>query len=340
MAAQTGLVAPSGTAFGLTDQSQGLSLVSNVGRMHLQRTFQGTYPTDGFQNGPGFVAIAWTYVPTGRFFYIDATTDTLQGRGANDDPTPTPIGGLGVDTSDLVGLDADPRTGTLYATLTVGGLPGLYTIAAATGQATLIGPIGSPMVSLTMDFQAVPLITEAPLLQPHEEWNPQRTFVVRRRGDDTVAADLSLVVEPSIAFPPAAIANQDFVPRSEVLHYEPGEVEKTIAVAILDDALREANKSVRVRVSENVAGGLLGSLDFLIVDDENQPPVLTVTQPGTNATVLDSSITISGTVADPDTVTIKLFDHGRRLHSVLRQRQGARGRSRTCRCSRASTASW
>jgi hypothetical protein len=306
VAQQTGLSAPAGTAFGLTDHPQGLFLVSTAGGMILQRHAQGTYPTDGFNAGPGYVAIAWKEVPPYGFFMIDAATDTLLRRGTND-PTPETLGSLGVDTSDLAGLDADPHTGTLYATLTVGGVPGLYTLSAETGQAALIGPIGSPMVSLTADFQAVPLITEWPQPQVREETNPQRTFVIRRRGDDTVAADMNLNVDGGIAFPPAAIPNQDFVPRSEVLHFAIDEVEKTIAVTVLDDAVRERDKSVRIRVDENVAGGLMGTTEFLIIDDENQVPILTITQPVANSHVQTATITVSGTVADPDEVTVKLF---------------------------------
>jgi hypothetical protein len=135
-------------------------------------------------------------------------------------------------------------------------VPGLYTVSSNTGQATLVGAINAPMVSVTPDFQAVPLITESPAVQAPEETNPQRTFVVRRRGDDTVAADLNLVVGPVIAFPPVPTSNQDFLPRSEVLHFAAGEVEKTIAVTILDDAERETSEFVRIQVAENVFGGL------------------------------------------------------------------------------------
>jgi hypothetical protein len=51
------------------------------------------------------------------------------------------VGSLGVTTTDNVGFDVSQGTGTAYASLTVSGVTGLYTINLASGAATLVGPI-------------------------------------------------------------------------------------------------------------------------------------------------------------------------------------------------------
>ena len=53
------------------------------------------------------------------------------------------VGPLGVDTSDQVGFDISQGTGVAYASLTVSGTAGLYTISLANGAATLVGNIGN-----------------------------------------------------------------------------------------------------------------------------------------------------------------------------------------------------
>src|SRR5262249_38311578 len=55
-----------------------------------------------------------------------------------------PIGPLGVDTTNEAGFDiANDAAGSAYASLTVGGKPGLYTIDLKTGAATQVGIIGN-----------------------------------------------------------------------------------------------------------------------------------------------------------------------------------------------------
>jgi hypothetical protein len=99
------------------------------------------------------VAVAYTNNFAGAtqttLFAIDSGSDQLviQG-GVNGMPSPnagaiTPIGPLGVDTSELVGFDITANDGLAFASLTVGGASSLYRINLTTGAATLVGPIGS-----------------------------------------------------------------------------------------------------------------------------------------------------------------------------------------------------
>jgi hypothetical protein len=244
-----------------------------------------------------------------RRFALDSATDTLyrlDGPGSGQAGTLSLIGPLNVDTSDLAGMDADYHDGVLYAALTVGGSPGLYTIDQTTGHATLLAAIGSaPITSLTMDVQGGPAITlltaPSPGLNPGEvlEASTVLDVSVRRTGDDIVAADY--LVE---TFSDTATAGLDFVAKSELLHFDAGEVEKHISVAILDDAVREGPENFHVSVKENAPNGTPGLLYINIVDDDNDTPTLTVTSPSTSPiTVSGPTLTISGTFTDEDAGT-------------------------------------
>ena len=122
-----------------------------------------------------------------------------------------------------------------------------------------------------------------------------------------MAADYTLV--SSSIGNPAATAGDDFVPVSEPLHFAIGESEKTFSVTIRADAIREpASESFRLTLTETAPNQLaVGVLMITILDDDNQPPVLTVTSP---SAVSESSPTVgfTGLASDEDAgAVIKLF---------------------------------
>jgi hypothetical protein len=91
---------------------------------------------------------------TTTLYGIDSAADTLvlQG-GINQVPSPnggviTPVGALGVDTSDNVGFDIASNN-TAFAALNVAGVAQLYTINLNTGAATLVGSIDDGTVAIT-----------------------------------------------------------------------------------------------------------------------------------------------------------------------------------------------
>jgi hypothetical protein len=85
-------------------------------------------------------------------FGIDSNRDVLVMQGGPDG-TPSPNGGvlttigsgLGFDTSDLLGFDISGISGVAFAAMTptTGGASQLFTINLTTGNATLVGTIGS-----------------------------------------------------------------------------------------------------------------------------------------------------------------------------------------------------
>jgi len=96
---------------------------------------------------PNVVGSAYTNnfvgATTTILYDIDSNLDTLVYQDAPNAGTLHTVGNLGVDTSDQVGFDISQLTGTAYASLTVGGTTGLYTINLASGAATLVGNIAS-----------------------------------------------------------------------------------------------------------------------------------------------------------------------------------------------------
>jgi len=96
---------------------------------------------------PTIVGSAYTnnFVGAGAtvLYDIDSGFDTLVIQNPPNAGILNTVGPLGVDTSDQVGFDISQGTGVAYASLTVGGTAGLYTINLANGAATLAGNIGN-----------------------------------------------------------------------------------------------------------------------------------------------------------------------------------------------------
>ena len=87
---------------------------------------------------------------------IDSRAGILATQNPPNNGTLNTVGGLGVTTSGLVGFDISGADGTAFASLTVGGIPRLYTINLATGAATNIGVIGGGTLAIS-DISVVPI---------------------------------------------------------------------------------------------------------------------------------------------------------------------------------------
>ena len=136
-------------------------------------------------DNPSVVGSAYTNdfagATTTTLFGIDSVNDVLVRQGGVNVPpgSPSPNGGalftigagLGANTDANVGLDVAPLTGTAYASLTVGGISGLYTVNLATGGAVLIGTIGDG----TVDVRGLALPATVPTLYVVTNTNELRT---------------------------------------------------------------------------------------------------------------------------------------------------------------------
>jgi hypothetical protein len=132
------------------------------------------------------VAAAYTNNEAGAtattLFGIDSGTDQLVGIGGADGfPSPnggavTPIGPLGVDTSERAGLDVPlGASTTAFAALTVGGVSQLHGVNLATGAATLIGaigPSGTAIADIAVSDQAAPSSPPPPAPLPPPDLPP------------------------------------------------------------------------------------------------------------------------------------------------------------------------
>ena len=105
---------------------------------------------DNAGSDPNVVGSAYTNNRPGTtstvLYDIDSNLDLLVTQNPPNNGTLNTVGPLGVDTSDNVGFDISGTTGTPYASLTVGGVTGLYTLDLASGAATIIGQIGTTAV--------------------------------------------------------------------------------------------------------------------------------------------------------------------------------------------------
>lgn len=121
---------------------------------------------------------------TGTTLYgIDSVTDSLVAIGGfNGVPSPnggavTTIGALGVDVTDLSGLDVPlGASTTAFASLTVAGVPRLYSVNLDTGVATLVGAIGPTSTAI------VDLAVQAPPTPPPPPVPPPRARGARGRS--------------------------------------------------------------------------------------------------------------------------------------------------------------
>src|SRR2546421_3098015 len=114
---------------------------------------------------PNIVGAAYTNNFAGAgatvLYDIDSGFDTLAIQNPPNAGTLNTVGPLGVNTSDQVGFDISQGSGVAYASLTVGGTAGLYTISLANGAATLVGNIGNAgsLAGVTIVDLAVPTAT-------------------------------------------------------------------------------------------------------------------------------------------------------------------------------------
>jgi hypothetical protein len=96
---------------------------------------------------PNVVGSAYTNSFAGALvtvlYDIDSSTDALVIQNPPNNGTLNTVGALGVNTTDNVGFDISQATGVFYASLTVGGTTGLYTINQLNGAATLVGTIAA-----------------------------------------------------------------------------------------------------------------------------------------------------------------------------------------------------
>jgi len=210
-------------------------------------------------------------------FAIDAASDKLVRVGGVDgSPSPnggvlTDMGPLGVDTSSEVGFDID-GAGTAFASLTVGGVPGFYTINLTTGAATLVGTIGNgslPMADITAAPSAGSLALDAATYTVAE--NAANAVVkVQRTGGSFGSVSIDYATSNG-----TALAGSDYAFSSGTLTFASGETEKSITIPVLDNFTADGDRSFALSLSDPMGGATLGATaeaEITITDDESPQP--------------------------------------------------------------------
>ncbi len=136
-----------------SDTQQNLRLHPDMGTVvDFDAMMAGTQPDPNLDRG-GVAAVAYTNSVVGAMtttiYGIDFMTDSfvrIGGPGGMPSPNlgaTTRIGALGVDTAAPVGFDIAPGSDAAFAVLQVAGSSQLYSIALASGTATLVGTLSA-----------------------------------------------------------------------------------------------------------------------------------------------------------------------------------------------------
>ncbi|MDW5594824.1 DUF4394 domain-containing protein [Conexibacter stalactiti] len=286
-------------------------------RINPNNGARGDAPINDTDLTPGFAVAAAGYdrvdgdatTGTTLFGLAHATSSLVTIGGVNSTPSPNlgqlfAVGALGITSGDPFALNLDVSPGgTAYATARPGtAADSLYTVASATGAATLVGQLALPLHAFavlpttTAQFStAAATVTEG----------AGTTLTVTRSGPANGSASVRYATADGSA------TSADYVPAGGVLTFAPGETSKTIALATKQDSADEPNATFTVALSEAAAPLTLGapaSATVTIADDDAPPaatpapdrraPRATLSAPGrvTLAAFLKRGIRVSARV--------------------------------------------
>jgi hypothetical protein len=221
---------------------------------------------------PNIVGVAYTNsfagATTTTLYGIDSSLNILTIQNPPNNGTLNTVGPLGFDTSGLVGFDI-ATAGTAFASLSVSGLAGLFSINLLTGAATPVGSIGTG-ATVIRDIAVAPagvLQLSAAGYTVAEKSGTATITVIRSGGSfGTVSVDVA-------TSDGTASAAADYSAIASTLTFTSGEITKTLTVPISDDALAEDIETINLSLS-NVIGTQLGvrkTATLTIADDELPP---------------------------------------------------------------------
>lgn len=204
-------------------------------------------------------------------FVIDPTADQLATQGGIDS-SPTPNGGVIIPVGPL-GVDAAPTganfdiafDGKAYATLTVGGVPGLYAINKSSGAATLIG-------ATSQEFDGLAIVPGTAQFTTTAYSNSERsnaTITVSRTGSTEFAASVKYATGGGSADPAT-----DYKATSGTLTFPAGESTRSFTVELTDDSVREDEETVGLTLSDPSSGLALGAASAALTIVDNDGPAV------------------------------------------------------------------
>jgi hypothetical protein len=309
----------------VSDADQNMRLNPNTGAVAGVDTnldYPASDPNDAAN--PRITALGITNSAAGAtsttVYAIDSDLDILARLGSVDGSPFSPnagllftVGSLGVNTSDLSGLDIVPGTGVAAAVLTSGGVQGYWTISLASGAATFVGNIGNAggsVQDLAVDNRGGVQMAAASTAVAENAGSVALT--VNRSG-------MSLVPIAQVNFTTGggnAVAGFDYATTSGTLAFNAGEISKTITVPVTDDALDNGNRTFDVSLS-GATGAMLAApatTTVTILDDE--PP--DVVKPDVKVSV-KRGLRVTATCSEACTFSARLLG-GSRGRTVLGKR--------------------
>jgi len=195
------------------------------------------------------------------------------------------------DTNTVVGVDYASTNGTATAGLKYTAVSGTLTFAAGeTNQAIVVPILNEAFVEGSQTFQVIlsnptgegvlGLRTNATVRITDNDTGLQFEFGAYSGAEDAGSVLIGVLRGDDGNFPVTvdyaatngtATAGVDYRDTSGTLTFAPGEKVKLFTVPILNDGLKEANKTFRLTLSNPAGGGVLGSLKtatVTIVDND------------------------------------------------------------------------
>ena len=194
---------------------------------------------------------------------LNTTTDQLFTQVPGTGVT-TLVGPLGVDASAVGGFDIG-TDGHAFATLTVAGVAGLYSIDLHTGAATAVGALGG-VTGDTLGLALAPhgsFQFHTPTLSVAESAGVATLTIDRVGGSDGTS---TVLVNTATGTAGAA----DFTAVSQAVTFAPGVVSQTVSIPITRDFLAESSETFTVKLSDPIGGAQLDTANtatVTILDD-------------------------------------------------------------------------
>ncbi len=185
---------------------------------------------------------------TSTVYGINPVTDMLVTVGGiNGSPSPNGggvfgIGGLTVNAASGASINLDiALDGTAYATMTVGGNSGLYTVNLTSGAATLIANMANPLRAFAVVPDSSVQFSAEALTQAE---GGTATVTVTRTG--SLASTQTVGYETTAG---TASGDNDFTPVSGRLSFAPDEAEKSFELPTTADSVDEPDETVGVQLT-------------------------------------------------------------------------------------------
>jgi hypothetical protein len=293
--------------------------------------------TDGNINGTGVTGVSATaytndfgQVATGKTtqYTLDDVTNSLYiqtppNSGTQTAALPITLGGNPLDFTAVNGFDIGAgvsvaasnaaAVGVGLANLTVGGSAGLYRIDLATGEAALVGTLGSGATSFaglaTADTPAGTIAFTAAAFNKLEAGGTL-DLTLTRTGGTGGAVTVTVTLTDG-----TATGGTDFTADPITVTFADGATTATASVPLTDDALDELDETFTATITAPTNGAVLGAqttATATIVDDDGQPTVSVadakVVEGNAGTTQLVFTLTLSNATSQTVTVTADTSD--------------------------------